>query len=75
MRNVDHHYLSLTSKNLDILSNNIFTPEKYSLKFLKEQVKAFAYYLFSSYLLKYGNWRNMRDWGIDPYGRIELSLL
>ena len=43
------------------LSNNIFTPEKYSLKFVKEKVKAFACYLFSCYVLENRNRGNQRN--------------
>ena len=32
------------------LSSNIFTPKEYNIKFVKEKVKAFEYYLFSSYV-------------------------
>ena len=49
-----HGRFFYSSHRFEYLSNNIFTPEEYSLKnFFKEKVKAFAYYLFSCYLLNY----------------------
>ena len=52
------------------LSNNIFTPKEYNIKFVKEKVKAFAYYLFSCYVLenrKRGNQINHLDETIKIY--------
>ena len=42
----------------DYLSKNIYSPEEYTPEFAKEKIKAFLYYLFSSFIFDNPNDRN-----------------